>query len=71
MQDGLWLAFAPVVEGEKPGAFLPHPPRRLMEEGQLTPIPLVMTLTRDEVTIWFSKSKATLLFPLLPSPSLI
>ncbi|KAG0722976.1 Neuroligin-3 [Chionoecetes opilio] len=56
VQDGLWLAFAPVVEGEQPGAFLPHPPRKLMEEGQLTRVPLVMTLTRDEVTIWFSKT---------------
>ncbi|XP_050701319.1 cocaine esterase-like isoform X3 [Eriocheir sinensis] len=54
VQDGLWLAFAPVVEGEQPGAFLPQQPRRLMEQGHLTPVPLVMTLTRDEVTIWFT-----------------
>ncbi|XP_045115752.1 neuroligin-2-like isoform X2 [Portunus trituberculatus] len=58
VQDGLWLAFAPVVEGDHPAAFLPYPPRRLMEEGRLTPVPLVMTLTRDEVTIWFSKRQS-------------
>lgn len=53
VQDGLWLAFAPVVEGELPGAFLPRSPRTLLEEGSLPAVPLIMTLTRDEVSIWF------------------
>nr|XP_045605254.1 pyrethroid hydrolase Ces2a-like [Procambarus clarkii] len=55
VQDGLWLAFAPVVEGDLPGVFLPKAPRRVLEEGLVPATPLIMTLTRDEVSIWFRK----------------
>ncbi|XP_042226837.1 carboxylesterase 1E-like isoform X2 [Homarus americanus] len=58
LQDGLWLTFAPVVEGDLPGVFLPRAPRRLLEEGSLPPVPLIMTLTRDEVSIWFRKNES-------------
>lgn len=57
LQDGLWLAFAPVVEGDLPGVFLPRSPRSLLEEGSLPAVPLIMTLTRDEVSIWFRNSE--------------
>ncbi|XP_066965031.1 bile salt-activated lipase-like isoform X2 [Macrobrachium rosenbergii] len=52
IQDGLDLAFAPVVEGEVSGAFLPRSPKALVEEGDIARIPLIMTLTRDEVSMW-------------------
>ncbi|XP_042875117.1 acetylcholinesterase-like isoform X1 [Penaeus japonicus] len=63
IQDGLWLAFAPVVEGDFEGAFLPRSPRTLLEEGSLPPIPLIMTLTKDEVSIWFREATPSTLSP--------
>nr|XP_053639879.1 pyrethroid hydrolase Ces2a-like isoform X2 [Cherax quadricarinatus] len=55
LMDGLWLAFAPVVEGDLPNVFLPQSPRSVLEKGSVPPVPLIMTLTRDEVSIWFRK----------------
>ncbi|XP_076043347.1 uncharacterized protein LOC143026589 isoform X2 [Oratosquilla oratoria] len=54
--DSLGVSFAPVVEGNVEGAFLPKPPLQLLEEGSVPPVPLLMALTRDEVSIWFKKS---------------
>ncbi|RXG59117.1 Esterase E4 [Armadillidium vulgare] len=53
VQDGLWLSFAPVIEKASADAFLSRTPRQLLTEGSFHKVPLLLSLTRDEVTIWF------------------
>ncbi|KAF2361204.1 Carboxylesterase type B, partial [Trinorchestia longiramus] len=55
LADGLWISFAAVVEGEKqPEAFLPrHPHQVLLEEKLPNDVPVFLTVTTDEVSIWY------------------
>ncbi|XP_047738406.1 neuroligin-3 [Hyalella azteca] len=58
LTDGLWIAFAAVVEGEDaPDAFLPlHPKQALMGGHYSTDVPVFLTVTRDEVSIWYKNT---------------
>ena len=51
--DGLWLSFAPVIDGD----VIPEAPMELLKKGEFIKAPMIMSLTKDEVTIWFWNSK--------------
>lgn len=55
LANGLLVPFAPVVDGLFGGKFLPDHPTAIMRSGNFhgKSIPVVMGVTKDEVSIWF------------------
>ncbi|GFU61456.1 neuroligin-4, X-linked [Nephila pilipes] len=53
LEDSLMLQFAPVADGE---FLLKHPTTMLQQEGSLSPVPVMVGVTRDELEVWMTKS---------------
>ncbi|GFW67143.1 neuroligin-4, X-linked [Trichonephila clavipes] len=52
LEDSLMLQFAPVADGE---FLLKHPTTMLQQEGSLSPVPVMVGVTRDELEVWMTK----------------
>ncbi|XP_055945531.1 neuroligin-4, Y-linked-like isoform X3 [Argiope bruennichi] len=53
LEDSLMLQFAPVADGE---FLLKYPTTMLQQEGSLSPVPVMVGVTRDELEVWMTKS---------------
>ncbi|GBM06215.1 Neuroligin-4, X-linked [Araneus ventricosus] len=53
LEDSLMLQFAPVADGE---FLVKHPTTMLQQEGSLSPVPVMVGVTRDELEVWMTKS---------------
>ena len=53
LQDHPYIAFAPVLDPVTENGFLPREPDQLLRAGDFPKIPVVLSLTKDEVSVWF------------------